>query len=65
MFTPVALNVLLTRATLKGLALANFMFVYLSFGLCLCRDGLYEFDLSKDEKSSFVCDGVSCPNMTG
>ena len=41
------------------------MFVYLSFGLCLCRDGLYEFDLSKDEKSSFVCDGVSCPNMTG
>ena len=34
-FTPVALNVLLTRATLKGLALANFMFVYLSFVLCL------------------------------
>ena len=29
------------------------------------RDGFCEFDLSKDEKSSFVCDGVSCPNVTG
>ena len=53
-------------ATLKGLALANFMFVYVFFILCLCRDGFCEFDFSKDEvlKRAFVYDGVSCPNVT-
>ena len=48
------LNVFLTRATLKGLALANFVYVYVSFVLCLCRDGFCEFDLSKDEEFSSV-----------
>ena len=51
---------------MKGLALANFMFVYVFFILCLCRDGFCEFDFSKDEvlKRAFVYDGVSCPNVT-
>ena len=51
MFTPVALNAFLTRATLKGLTLENVMFVYVSFVLCWCWDGFCKFDLSKDEKS--------------
>ena len=48
MFTSVALNAFLTRATLKGLTLENVMFVYVSF--VLCWDGFCKFDLSKDEK---------------
>ena len=61
------LDAFLTKATLKGLALADFTFVYVFFVLCLCRDGFREFDFSKDEsfKRAFVYDRVSCPNVTG
>ena len=61
------LDAFLTKATLKGLALADFTFVHVFFVLCLCRDGFREFVFSKDEifKRAFVYDGVSCPNVTG
>ena len=55
----------MTKATLKGLALANFMFVYLLF--YVCRDGfvnLTRVRMKRVFKCASVYVGVSCPNVT-